>query len=55
MAKEETKEVVIPVKKEQSFILLKNFETENKQYKKGDEFSHSSKEVIEYLKTNKYI
>jgi len=57
MADEKEKdEFVKPVtRKEQSFTLLKDFKTSEKEFKKGEQYSHSSKKVIEYLKTNKYI
>lgn len=53
--KEVVKEVLKQPKKVETFTLLKDFTTDIKQYKKGEQYSHSNKKVIEYLKTNKYI
>lgn len=49
------KQVLKPIKKEESFTLLKDFLTAEKHYKKGEQYSHSNKKVIEYLRTNKFI
>lgn len=53
--KEVVKEVLKQPKKVETFTLLKDFTTDEKQHKKGEQYSHSNKKVIEYLKTNKYI
>lgn len=44
-----------PEVKKQSFKVLKDFPTSDKDYKVGDTFQHNDKRVINFLKTNKII
>lgn len=53
MAKKQTKKKT--VEKMQTFKMLKQFETDRQIYRIGDIFTHNNKEVINFLKTNKFI
>ena len=55
MATEENKKETVVKPEKVKHVLLKEFVTQKKTYKRGETFSHDDANVIQYLKQNKFI